>query len=208
MDMQQQFFGVGLVWNILRRYLPESISSGILGMRTLASKMGAVFDVPEEKAESFEDIFTHAKDSGSRMDFEISRCKELPELQDNGTGVGAPIQNNMRGGRQGGQSFGRGGGDRFGGGDRAPRQQRGNPEASVFIGNLSFTADEREVKQIFSGKGLNTQSVRILHGDDGRSKGSAFVDFATPEEAHRACMLDGQQIGNGRPLRINPANRR
>ena len=46
-DLQQQFFGVGLVWNILRRFLPESIASAILGMRTLASKMGAVFDVPE-----------------------------------------------------------------------------------------------------------------------------------------------------------------
>jgi GUCT (NUC152) domain len=37
------------VWNILRRYLPESISNNIKGMRSLASKNGAVFDIDESQ---------------------------------------------------------------------------------------------------------------------------------------------------------------
>ena len=47
MMMQRQFHGVGLVWNILRRYLPENVSNGIKGMRVLATQTGCVFDVEE-----------------------------------------------------------------------------------------------------------------------------------------------------------------
>ena len=61
MDLQQTFNGVGLVWNILRRFAPENITGKILGMRALASMNGAVFDVPEDKADQFEDIFIHAQ---------------------------------------------------------------------------------------------------------------------------------------------------
>lgn len=55
--MDREFQGVGLIWNILRRWAPESITQGIMGMRALVDMKGAVFDVPEEKAQQFEDIF-------------------------------------------------------------------------------------------------------------------------------------------------------
>ena len=86
-EMQNQFNGVGLVWNILRRYVPEVIVGAIMGMRGMADQKGAVFDIPEDKATQFEDIFTHAKESGTRMDFEISKCKTLPELYESGGGM-------------------------------------------------------------------------------------------------------------------------
>jgi len=47
MDLNQQFNGVGLIWNILRRYLPENINNNIKGMRALADRTGAAFDVDE-----------------------------------------------------------------------------------------------------------------------------------------------------------------
>jgi ATP-dependent RNA helicase DDX21 len=75
--MQRTFHGVGLVWNILRRYLPEKISHGIKGMRTLASQNGAVFDVEEKFTEEFQQIFDG--ESG-RRDFEIKKCEQLPDL--------------------------------------------------------------------------------------------------------------------------------
>lgn len=81
--MQHTFHGVGLVWNILRKFCPEQMTAGIMGMRALANMQGAVFDVPEDKVSSFEDIFEHAKDSGRRLDFEISKCETLPDLLDN-----------------------------------------------------------------------------------------------------------------------------
>jgi hypothetical protein len=37
MDMQKTFMGVGLIWNVLRTYLPERIAASIKGMRSLAS---------------------------------------------------------------------------------------------------------------------------------------------------------------------------
>jgi len=51
MDLSHTFNGVGLVWNILRRYIPENIAGKIKGMRALADKNGAVFDVEEAQAQ-------------------------------------------------------------------------------------------------------------------------------------------------------------
>lgn len=42
---------------------------------------GAVFDVQEDQFERFDDIFTHLKNEG-RINFEIGRCKALPELKE------------------------------------------------------------------------------------------------------------------------------
>lgn len=52
MNMQsgQTFQGVGLIWSILRRHVPENIHTKIKGMRALASMDGGVFDVEEEQA--------------------------------------------------------------------------------------------------------------------------------------------------------------
>jgi len=82
-DLEQTFNGPGLVWTILRRWIPESIAGQIQGMRALQSMAGAVFDVPEDKATQFEDIFAHAVEKGTQMDFEVQRCKALPELMEN-----------------------------------------------------------------------------------------------------------------------------
>jgi len=61
---------------------------------------------------------------------------------------------------------------------------------------------------MFASQGLHPVNARLLLDDQGRSKGSAFVDFATADDANRACTFDGQQIGGAqRSLRINSANR-
>lgn len=213
MDLNQTFNGVGLVWSVLRRVAPENIVQNIKAMRALADKNGAVFDVEEAQAQQFEDIVAHAKDSGQRMDYDVYRCKNLPDLLDmdkpQGGGAGFGNFGGGRGGGRGG-NFGRGGGSSYGGrggagpsgGSRMPRNQ----DASVFVGNLAYSSGEQEVKSIFESKGLNPMTVRLLMDDQGRSKGSAFVDFASSDQAQQACGLDGQRIGT-RNLRINSANR-
>lgn len=166
-----------------------------MGMRALASMQGAVFDVPAEKAESFTDIFEHAKESGKHMDFEISKCVTMPELYDvdrfNGPpagGRGGYSQGGYsRGGySRGGDSYGSGGrgmnGSSRGGPSRGGRgggSRPRNQEASVFVGNLSYTATQDDIKRMFSGSGLNTVDVRVLQDDRGQSKGSAFVEFSS-----------------------------
>lgn len=199
MDLQQQFNGVGLIWNILRRYLPESIQNNIKGMRALADRTGAAFDVDEAQAQQFEDIFTHAKEGGKRMDFSISRCESLPELldMDKGRGnqsFGGGGFGGRGGGNFGGGSFGRGGGSSFGGrggGGQGGSRGARNQDASVFVGNLAYSDGEQQVRALFGSAGLQPVSARVLMDDQGRSKGSAFVDFANAEEAQRACGLNG-----------------
>lgn len=144
------------------------------------------------------------------MDFEIQRCESLPDLLDKDNFNGPPP--GQRGGYQnGGPGRGRPGGSRGWGGDRGGGQsssRRGNQDASVFVGNLSYTASQEDIRRMFSGAGLNSVDVRLLHDDQGKSKGSAFVEFGTVDEAQRACALGGQRLGGAqRPLRINPAKR-
>jgi hypothetical protein len=99
MDLQYQAHGVGLIWNVLRRFVPETIVGQILGMRGLASMKGGVFDVPADKAQQFEDIFTHEKDNGRRLDFDLFRCESLPELFDrDGAGPSRGGQSGFGGG--------------------------------------------------------------------------------------------------------------
>ena len=43
--MDKPFYAVSLVWNVLRRYLPESTTNNIKGMRTFTDNTGACFDV-------------------------------------------------------------------------------------------------------------------------------------------------------------------
>lgn len=63
-----------MIWSILRKAVPENIVESIRGMRALKENDGAVFDVPEDCIERFEDIFSHLK-SENRIDYEIERCK-------------------------------------------------------------------------------------------------------------------------------------
>ena len=43
--MEKPFYAISLVWNILRRFLPENITQNIKGMRCFKDNQGAVFDV-------------------------------------------------------------------------------------------------------------------------------------------------------------------
>jgi len=66
--MDKPFYAVSLVWNVLRRYLPEKITSSIKGMRVFKDSAGAVFDVPAGDAERVVDIFDH-ETQGRKVDF-------------------------------------------------------------------------------------------------------------------------------------------
>jgi hypothetical protein len=79
--MNHTFNGVSLVWSILRKHVPESITNEIKGMRAFLDMTGTVFDVPEDMAQRFEDIFSHLK-SENRIEFDVYRAKSLPELRE------------------------------------------------------------------------------------------------------------------------------
>lgn len=81
MKMNKPFYGVSVVWSILKKFLPTNITDQIYGMRAYKDLTGAVFDIRDEDIERFEDIFNHLRDE-QRIDFEISRAKSLPELKE------------------------------------------------------------------------------------------------------------------------------
>ena len=76
----------------------------------------------------------------------------------------------------------------------------------LYVGNLPFTADENGLRDAFGADGRQVSSVKIMMDrETGRSRGFAFVEMATPEDAQKAIQaMHGQQF-MGRPLTVNEA---
>ncbi len=81
-------------------------------------------------------------------------------------------------------------------------------ESKLYVGNLSYTATEEEVSSFFSKAGTVTSVAIIKDRETGRSKGFAFVEMSSADEAQKAIsMLNGQSMG-GRDLRVSIARPR
>jgi RNA recognition motif-containing protein len=81
--------------------------------------------------------------------------------------------------------------------------------ARLFVGNLPFDVTEAQVKQLIAGNDRTVRSVKIIADKEtGRSRGFAFVDLDSDEEAKAAISeLNGKDFG-GRPLKVNEAEER
>jgi len=78
----------------------------------------------------------------------------------------------------------------------------------LFVGNLSYQTQERDLQDHFSAAGVVTNVNLMLDRVTGKSRGFAFVEFSTPDEANRAVeMFHGKDLG-GRALTVNIARPR
>lgn len=78
----------------------------------------------------------------------------------------------------------------------------------LFVGNLSYQTLERDLQDFFSAAGVVTNVNLMLDKFTGKSRGFAFVEFSTPEEAQKAVELfHGKDLG-GRALTVNIARPR
>lgn len=78
----------------------------------------------------------------------------------------------------------------------------------LFVGNLSYQTMDRDLQDFFSQAGVVTSVTLMLDKFTGKSRGFAFVEFATAEEANRAVeMFHGKEL-QGRPLTVNIARPR
>ncbi|PJB67196.1 MAG: RNA-binding protein [Anaerolineae bacterium CG_4_9_14_3_um_filter_57_17] len=78
----------------------------------------------------------------------------------------------------------------------------------LYVGNLPYSATEEELQVMFSKAGTVTSVAIIKDRDSGRSKGFAFVEMASADDAQKAIsMLNGQDFA-GRPLTVNIARPR
>lgn len=75
----------------------------------------------------------------------------------------------------------------------------------LYVGNLSFSATEAEIKDAFSAFGTVDTVSLITDRDTGRAKGFGFVEMSNAGEAQAAIEgLNGKQLG-GRAIVVNEA---
>src|SRR6266700_3168519 len=78
----------------------------------------------------------------------------------------------------------------------------------LYVGNLSFRTTSEDLREAFSAVGTVESATVIEDRDTGRSRGFAFVEMATPEEAAAAIeQFNGKDFG-GRNLTVNEAKPR
>ena len=78
----------------------------------------------------------------------------------------------------------------------------------LYVGNLSFRTTSEELKDAFAAVGTVESASVIEDRDTGRSRGFAFVEMATAEEAAAAIeQFNGKDFG-GRNLTVNEAKPR
>jgi RNA recognition motif-containing protein len=78
----------------------------------------------------------------------------------------------------------------------------------LFVGNISFKTLENDLHDYFSEAGVVTSCTLMLDRNTGRSRGFAFIEFSTPEEANKAVeQFHGKEF-QGRELTVNIARPR
>jgi RNA recognition motif-containing protein len=81
--------------------------------------------------------------------------------------------------------------------------------ARLYVGNLPFSADEEQVRELFSRNNRTVMEVKLITDrDTGRPRGFGFIEMASQEDAEGAIReLNGFNMG-GRPLTVNEARER
>jgi len=81
-------------------------------------------------------------------------------------------------------------------------------QARLFVGNLSFQTGENDLQDYFAQAGAVTSVNLMLDKMTGRSRGFAFVEYATSEEAQKAISQFHDKDFQGRKITVNVARPR
>ena len=78
--------------------------------------------------------------------------------------------------------------------------------AKLYIGNLAGRITDSGLEELFTGKGFQVASARVIcDREGGRSRGFGFVEFGSSDDAARAITeMNGLDI-DGRVLQVNEA---
>ena len=78
----------------------------------------------------------------------------------------------------------------------------------LYVGNLAFQTTTQELEQLFGQAGTVQSASVVEDRDTGRSRGFAFVEMSSEEEATSAIeQFNGKEVG-GRALKVNEAKPR
>lgn len=81
-------------------------------------------------------------------------------------------------------------------------------ESKLYVGNLSYSTTEEDLRTLFTQAGTVTSVALIKDRDSGQSKGFAFVEMSTQVEAEKAIsMFNGYHMSD-RELKVNMARPR
>ena len=81
-------------------------------------------------------------------------------------------------------------------------------EKKLYVGNLSFTTTEDEIRELFAQAGVVESVTLIKDRDSGASKGFAFVEMSNQTEAEQAIsMFNGYNMAE-REIKVSPARPR
>jgi len=83
-----------------------------------------------------------------------------------------------------------------------------NNESRLFVGNLSFQTVQEELLDYFAQAGAVSSVALMFDKFTGKSRGFAFVEMASAEEAKKAVELFHNKEFQGRPLTVNIARPR
>ena len=78
----------------------------------------------------------------------------------------------------------------------------------LFVGNLSYQTGENDLQGYFSQVGVVTSINVMFDKVTGKSRGFAFIEFSTPEEAGKAVEQFHNKEFQGRALTVNVAKPR
>ncbi len=81
-------------------------------------------------------------------------------------------------------------------------------ESRLFVGNLSFQSNDNDLREHFSGAGTVSSVSVMVDKLTGRSRGFAFLEMGSSEEAERAVELFHNKEFQGRALTVNIARPR
>ena len=78
----------------------------------------------------------------------------------------------------------------------------------LYVGNLAFQTTSQDLERLFGQAGTVQSASVVEDRDTGRSRGFAFVEMSSQEEATSAIeQFNGKEVG-GRALKVNEAKPR
>ncbi|MEI6386075.1 MAG: RNA-binding protein [Spirochaetota bacterium] len=75
----------------------------------------------------------------------------------------------------------------------------------IYVGNLSFSSNEDSLRRLFQSHGTVASAKIITDRDSGASKGFAFVEMGTDDEARAAISACNGIDLDGRQIKVNEA---
>ena len=81
-------------------------------------------------------------------------------------------------------------------------------ESRLFVGNLPYQTMDNDLQEYFAAAGVVTSVNVMLDKFTGKSRGFAFVEMSTAEEANKAVEMFHNKEFQGRQLTVNVARPR